>query len=81
MRDPGPIGAARRWLRDLRRRVLCGVVGSHVGTVESTTVTTEQYELMLTYLPCARCGRLVPLNLTPRHVVEGAIYGAADQDR
>lgn len=81
MRDSELIGAALRWVRDLRRRLLCGVVGTHVGTVESTTVATEQYELMLTYLPCTRCGRLVPLNLTPRHVVEGALYGAADENR
>lgn len=48
-------------------------MGFHAGNIETASVDWEQADLAITFMPCSRCGDLVPLDLKPRHQLEARL--------
>lgn len=62
------------FITTVERFVLCDALDYHYGDVESACVENERHDLMVTYIPCKRCGRLKPLSIRPQDEVEYALH-------
>lgn len=63
-----------------RRLLFCYVLGWHIGDIRAVYVPAEEYDLTLHYIPCPRCGDLVPMGLKPRHETEALLEGASSDE-